>query len=190
MFRLRRRRLPLLAPLAFACAAQAYAQAASASSGNSSASFKLGYFGSSNKQQDLQQSAMALMNVPTSHHASIGLSQMTSYAPPSECFNCLLPSFTCTQFGQCNEYDGQCICPDGFGGLDCSKPLDGSLADGKERYPRDGNEAQCKEGWTGLNCNGMSSSQLPFARLLRAYDRDLVLSVPNGRCLQTACARR
>lgn len=72
--------------------------------------------------------------------------------PP--CFNCMLPSFTCMQFGRCSEYNGQCVCPDGFGGQDCSKPLDGSLADGKQRYPRDGNESHCKDGWSGLLCNG------------------------------------
>ena len=72
--------------------------------------------------------------------------------PP--CFNCMLPSFSCLQYGTCNEYDGQCLCPDGYGGLDCSKPLDGSLADGKDRYPREGNVTHCKDGWTGLTCNG------------------------------------
>lgn len=30
----------------------------------------------------------------------------------------------------------------------------GSLADGKERHPRpEGEQCQCKEGWTGINCN-------------------------------------
>ena len=78
--------------------------------------------------------------------------------PP--CFNCMLPSFSCLQYGTCNEYDGQCLCPEGYGGLDCSKPLDGSLADGKDRYPRESNQTQCKEGWTGLTCNGMYSGHI------------------------------
>ncbi|KAF8519556.1 hypothetical protein JB92DRAFT_1989085 [Gautieria morchelliformis] len=35
----------------------------------------------------------------------------------NDCFNCLLPKFTCGQFGECNKYDGQCKCPEGWGGL-------------------------------------------------------------------------
>lgn len=30
----------------------------------------------------------------------------------------------------------------------------GSLADGHERYPREGDSCECRPGWTGLNCNG------------------------------------
>ncbi|KAK4051863.1 FAD-dependent urate hydroxylase [Microbotryomycetes sp. JL201] len=29
----------------------------------------------------------------------------------------------------------------------------GSLADGNDRYPREGDKCKCDEGWTGLNCN-------------------------------------
>lgn len=36
--------------------------------------------------------------------------------------DCTKPRFGCLQYGQCNEYDGQCRCPEGFGGEDCSKP--------------------------------------------------------------------
>jgi len=32
----------------------------------------------------------------------------------------------------------------------------GSLADGKQRLPREGEDCQCKDGWTGLNCNRKS----------------------------------
>ncbi|QRV74844.1 ATP-dependent permease [Ceratobasidium sp. AG-Ba] len=72
--------------------------------------------------------------------------------PP--CFNCLLPAFTCGQFGECSDFDGQCKCPPGWSGIDCLTPQCGSLADGKERHPRpDGEACQCSEGWTGLNCN-------------------------------------
>lgn len=71
--------------------------------------------------------------------------------PP--CFNCLLPAYTCGQYGQCNEYDGTCRCPDGYGGLDCMEPLCGSLARGKDRPMRSGDSCSCDEGWTGINCN-------------------------------------
>ncbi|KAG8763810.1 hypothetical protein FRC12_008395 [Ceratobasidium sp. 428] len=77
--------------------------------------------------------------------------------PPNRCppcFNCLLPAFTCGQFGECSSYDGQCKCPPGYSGIDCLTPQCGSLADGKERHPRpDGEKCQCSEGWTGINCN-------------------------------------
>ncbi|KAF8604728.1 hypothetical protein BDV93DRAFT_440195 [Ceratobasidium sp. AG-I] len=72
--------------------------------------------------------------------------------PP--CFNCLLPAFTCGQFGECSDFDGQCKCPPGYSGIDCLTPQCGSLADGKERHPRpDGETCECKEGWSGINCN-------------------------------------
>lgn len=37
-------------------------------------------------------------------------------------FNCLLPAHTCSQYADCNEYNGKCDCPDGFGGDDCLEP--------------------------------------------------------------------
>ncbi|KAL8740577.1 MAG: hypothetical protein Q9190_006742 [Brigantiaea leucoxantha] len=40
-----------------------------------------------------------------------------------------------------------------FGGDDCSKPLCGSLAQGKDRMIREGSECDCEEGWGGINCN-------------------------------------
>lgn len=40
--------------------------------------------------------------------------------PP--CFNCLLPAHTCTQYASCNEFNGKCDCPEGFGGDDCLEP--------------------------------------------------------------------
>ncbi|GAA5976093.1 hypothetical protein JCM10908_005384 [Rhodotorula pacifica] len=79
--------------------------------------------------------------------------------PPCNPFNCVLPAFPCLNTGKCNDYNGQCICPPGFGGEDCSKPLCGSLADGHERYPREGDECECRPGWTGLNCNVCESDK-------------------------------
>ncbi|PSR81399.1 hypothetical protein BD289DRAFT_484444 [Coniella lustricola] len=75
-----------------------------------------------------------------------------SECPP--CFNCLLPAFTCGQYADCNTFNGQCSCPDGFGGVDCIEPLCGSLARGNDhRQLRDGDRCACDEGWGGINCN-------------------------------------
>ncbi|KAK9451406.1 uncharacterized protein V1518DRAFT_408468 [Limtongia smithiae] len=69
------------------------------------------------------------------------------------CFNCLLPAYECLQYGDCRAYDGFCNCPPGFGGVDCSVPVCGSLADGRDRMPRTGSSCECDDGWSGLNCN-------------------------------------
>ncbi|KAH8650547.1 hypothetical protein BGZ60DRAFT_462376 [Tricladium varicosporioides] len=71
--------------------------------------------------------------------------------PP--CFNCLLPAFGCGQYSTCNQFNGKCSCPAGFGGDDCFSPVCGSLADGDDRPLRDGDYCGCKDGWTGINCN-------------------------------------
>lgn len=84
--------------------------------------------------------------------------------PP--CFNCLLPAFTCGQYGDCDPYNGQCQCPPGWGGIDCLVPQCDSLADGSERRLReDGKECECKDGWGGINCNGMHSAMYPHSIL-------------------------
>ncbi|ODV82027.1 uncharacterized protein CANTADRAFT_87971 [Suhomyces tanzawaensis NRRL Y-17324] len=88
--------------------------------------------------------------------------------PPAEdndkcppCFNCNLPNFECTQFSQCNSFTGMCECRDGYGGMDCSEPLCGSLSDGNKNRPvRDANETcACKNGWDGINCNMCTSDE-------------------------------
>ncbi|SMQ45717.1 unnamed protein product [Zymoseptoria tritici ST99CH_3D7] len=72
--------------------------------------------------------------------------------PP--CFNCNLDDFVCQQYANCTKSSGKCTCPPGFGAEDCSVPLCGSLADGKDRLPREGDApCKCKEGWGGINCN-------------------------------------
>jgi hypothetical protein len=37
-------------------------------------------------------------------------------------FNCLLPAFDCGQYSPCNQYNGKCSCPPGYGGDDCLQP--------------------------------------------------------------------
>ncbi|EST07662.1 ABC-2 type transporter [Kalmanozyma brasiliensis GHG001] len=77
--------------------------------------------------------------------------------PAPDCFNCQLPAYECYQYGECNQYDGLCSCPVGFGGPDCLSPLCGSPADGSKRFPKgepgDDKSCQCSEGWESLNCN-------------------------------------
>ncbi len=77
--------------------------------------------------------------------------------PEPDCFNCQLPANECYQFGECNQYDGLCSCPTGFGGPDCLSPLCGSPADGTKRFPKgesgDDKSCGCSDGWDGLNCN-------------------------------------
>jgi hypothetical protein len=77
--------------------------------------------------------------------------------PP--CFNCNLGDFVCHQFANCTASSGRCACPEGWGGEDCSEPLCGSLARGRDRAPRQGASCECDDGWDGINCNVCNSNK-------------------------------
>ncbi|KAJ7234181.1 hypothetical protein B0H12DRAFT_1143058 [Mycena haematopus] len=98
--------------------------------------------------------------VPISSYQLSGLSGNAAPENCPPCFNCQLPRFACGQYGECNEYDGQCKCPSGWGGIDCLIPQCDSLADGDQRRLReDGKSCECKDGWGGINCNVCKSNQ-------------------------------
>ena len=83
---------------------------------------------------------------------------LTDGCPPCpRCFDCHYDEFQCQQFANCSSTNGKCVCPPGFGGDDCSEPLCGSLADGKNRSPRQDDRCECKDGWEGVNCNVCTS---------------------------------
>ncbi|KAJ4490766.1 hypothetical protein J3R30DRAFT_3424942 [Lentinula aciculospora] len=89
--------------------------------------------------------------------SNFSLATRPERCPP--CFNCMLPAFTCGQYGDCDPYDGQCKCPPGWSGIDCLTPQCGSLAD-DQRIPReDGTKCECKDGWGGINCNVCKTNQ-------------------------------
>ncbi|KAJ4493576.1 hypothetical protein C8J55DRAFT_447216 [Lentinula edodes] len=89
--------------------------------------------------------------------SNFSLATRPEKCPP--CFNCMLPAFTCGQYGDCDPYNGQCTCPPGWSGIDCLTPQCGSLAD-DQRIPReDGQKCNCKDGWGGINCNVCKADQ-------------------------------
>ena len=51
---------------------------------------------------------------------SLSHTTLSGKCPP--CFNCMLPAFTCGQYGECDPYNGQCNCPPEWGGIDCLTP--------------------------------------------------------------------
>lgn len=118
------------------------------------------------------QSPAFYTNTTFSAPSASSLNLPTKDCPP--CFNCLLPAFSCGQFGECSPHDGQCRCPDGWGGQDCLTPLCGSLADGDDaRYPRpEGEQCECKDGWGGINCNVCEKDEACNALRPRTYYGD------------------
>ncbi|KAI0749625.1 hypothetical protein C8Q80DRAFT_1100288 [Daedaleopsis nitida] len=90
-------------------------------------------------------------------HSSLSPLEVVTNRPPEHCppcFNCQLDAFTCGNFGECSQFDGQCKCPPGWAGIDCLTPQCDSLADGDHRRQREeGRECECKDGWDGINCN-------------------------------------
>lgn len=67
----------------------------------------------------------------------------------------MLPAFSCKQFAKCNEFNGRCDCPPGFGTDDCAEPVCGGLSDGLDRPVRNSTTCECSDGWSGINCNSM-----------------------------------
>ena len=94
---------------------------------------------------------------PPEYHSDVSDQTVALFGgrPPEcpPCFNCNLKEFQCHQFSHCDKSRGQCDCTPGWGGQDCTTPLCGSLADGKNRPPRQGKECECRDGWGGINCN-------------------------------------
>ncbi|KAG6040826.1 hypothetical protein E4U41_006958, partial [Claviceps citrina] len=90
-------------------------------------------------------------NLNTLQSKLASMDERSGTCPP--CFNCLLPSHVCAQYAGCNEFNGKCDCPEGFGGDDCLEPLCGSLARGRDRPMRSNSTCDCDAGWTGINCN-------------------------------------
>lgn len=107
--------------------------------------------------------------------------------PP--CFNCNLPNHKCAQFSKCNTFTGMCECRDGFGGLDCSEPLCGSLARDNNKRPPRGNEITCgcDSGWDGINCNlctedSVCDAFMPDGLKGTCYQRGVVVNKIHQMC--------
>lgn len=88
-----------------------------------------------------------------SYLPSLHTSSLAATGDCPVCFNCNLKGQECLQYANCTKSTGKCACPPGFGGDACSEVLCGSLADGTNRLPREGDKCECKEGWGGINCN-------------------------------------
>lgn len=89
---------------------------------------------------------------------SLEVAQLEDDDASSQCPN------ACSGRGQCRS-DGECVCADGFDGIDCSEqqrcPL---LCSGQGRYER--GRCRCYAGWRGAECDvrGGSGEERPCAR--------------------------
>lgn len=80
--------------------------------------------------------------------------------PP--CFNCLLPAFPCSHFSTCNQYDGRCSCPPGFGGDNCSVPGKASLLQPVRKNSQDVQEHTRTRGhWLTSHSSKVKKSNQP-----------------------------
>ncbi|KAI8098616.1 uncharacterized protein BX664DRAFT_271326 [Halteromyces radiatus] len=85
------------------------------------------------------------------HHSFLVEKRQQPTCPP--CFNCQLQSNPCTNGGSCDP-SGICSCPAGWGDVDCSTPLCGSLYDdNRPQRPSLDQSCSCDDGWAGVNCN-------------------------------------
>ncbi|KAI8996798.1 hypothetical protein BDB01DRAFT_768528 [Pilobolus umbonatus] len=74
------------------------------------------------------------------------------------CFNCQLDNNRCNNGGECGA-SGICSCPIGWGDLDCSQPLCGSLYSDDRPIRGKDEECGCDTGWGGINCNVCQNDQ-------------------------------
>lgn len=109
-----------------------------------------------------------------------------------ECFNCAAGG-KCLHYGDCDNSTGICQCPTGFGGLNCSQPVCGSLAMGSKRPLRPTNQScECTDDFSGVNCNMCTSDSScepfmpsPGMNDARCYQGGLLVSKNYHMCQVT-----